>query len=138
MIAVDTNVVVRVITRDDPEQAARAAQQMRAAELWLGKTMLLETEWVLRHAYGYAAAEVGTALRILVGLDNAYVEDAGAVIRALSWHAAGMDFADALHLASSADAATFVTFDERLVTTASRLESTPRVELVASTPPPVV
>jgi predicted nucleic-acid-binding protein len=136
MIAVDTNVVVRVITRDDPEQAARAAEQMRAAELWLGKTMLLETEWVLRHAYGYDAAAVGKALRILVGLDNAHVEDAGAVIRALSWHAAGMDFADALHLACSADAATFVSFDERLVTMARRLESTPRVELVAGRPPP--
>ena len=44
MIAVDTNVLIRLITRDDPRQAARAASLMQTEEVWIGKTVLLETE----------------------------------------------------------------------------------------------
>ena len=43
------------------------------------------------------------------------VEDEDQVIRALDWFADGFDFADALHLASSAGARRFVTLDEKLV-----------------------
>ena len=52
MIAVDTNVVVRIVTADDPEQTEVARKMLQDAErLWLPKTVLLETEWVLRHGY---------------------------------------------------------------------------------------
>jgi predicted nucleic-acid-binding protein len=42
--ALDTNVVVRLVTRDDAEQAERAAQVLSAGRTWLGKTVLLEVE----------------------------------------------------------------------------------------------
>jgi predicted nucleic-acid-binding protein len=130
MIALDTNVIVRVITRDDPAQAARAAALMRKGSLRLSKTVLLETEWVLRYTYAYDAPSINRALTTLVGLENLSLEDATAVEAAIAWHARGMDFADALHLASAAPAPRFATFDRRLAKKAAGLEGAPEVELL--------
>jgi len=52
MIAVDTNLLVRLLTSDDPDQARRAARIMESDDIFIPKTVMLETEWVLRHAYG--------------------------------------------------------------------------------------
>lgn len=130
MIALDTNVIVRVLTRDDPAQARRAAAFMKKNALWLAKTVLLETEWVLRYTYEYDAASINRALSALAGLESLTVEDAASVERALEWHRQGMDFADALHLASPAGAEGFATFDRRLAKTAARASATPSVELL--------
>jgi predicted nucleic-acid-binding protein len=127
MIAVDTNVLVRLLTNDDPAQAKRAMQRMRSDTVWISRTVLLETEWVLRHAYGLSAAAIGKALSMTLGTASVDVEDRTIVLRALSWHSAGMDFADALHLASSDSAASFVSFDRSLARTAKRLGATPQV-----------
>ena len=54
MIAVDSNVLVRFLVLDDAKQAARAAALIRANEIWVSKTVLLETEWVLRSLYGFS------------------------------------------------------------------------------------
>ena len=48
MIAVDTNVLVRLLTGDEPEQAAAARRLFASEAIWIGKTVLLETGWVLR------------------------------------------------------------------------------------------
>jgi len=130
MIALDTNVVVRVLTRDDPAQARRAAALLRKGDVWLSKTVLLETEWVLRYTYELDAAAISHALSMFVGLQNLTVEDATSVEAALEWHKAGMDFADALHLASSRGATRFATFDRHLARTASKLDGAPTVELL--------
>lgn len=121
MIAVDTNVVVRLVTRDHPAQAARAAAIFRAVAVFIPKTVLLEAEWVLRRAYGYDAIEVVRALRALMALPNVEVEDARAVADALTASESGFDFADALHLASCTGSERFVTFDRRLVAQARGL-----------------
>jgi predicted nucleic-acid-binding protein len=130
MIALDTNVIVRVVTRDDPAQAERAAVLMRRGGLRLSKTVLLETEWVLRYTYEYDAPSINRALSTLVGLEDLTVEDAPAVRTALTWHSAGMDFADALHLASAGPASQFATFDRRLAKRASALDGAPAIELL--------
>lgn len=132
MIALDTNVVVRVLTADDPVQAGVARRVMQSGTLFLSKTVLLETEWVLRYAYELGRAEIGDALRKLIRYRRVEVEGLPAVIAALSWHAAGMDFADALHLASSKGADRLATFDRELATAAKRLGCLPRVELLRS------
>jgi len=54
MIAVDTNVLVRFLVRDDRKQAARAAALLRSSSVWISKNVLLETEWVLRSLYGFS------------------------------------------------------------------------------------
>ena len=52
MRAVDTNVVVRYLTGDQPEQAARAREVFRAGQVFVSTTVLLESDWVLRSVYG--------------------------------------------------------------------------------------
>lgn len=121
MIAVDTNLIVRILTRDDPAQAEAAVERIRDEPVLIAKTVILETEWVLRYTYGFTAEEIGAALRKLTALENAKVEDAEAVHRALAWYATGMDFADALHVASTLEADAFVTFDRRLYNAAGRI-----------------
>ena len=119
MIAVDTNVLVRFLVRDDARQAARAAALIQANEIWISKTALLETEWVLRSLYGFTPESVAGALSRLAGLRTVVLEDELAVARALGWFKQGLDFADALHLASTGNATRFATFDRKLARQAS-------------------
>ncbi len=121
MIAVDTNVLVRFLVRDDAKQAARAASLIRGDEIWAAKTVLLETEWVLRSLYGFSPETVARALRRLAGLRTVFLEDELAVAKALDWSSQGVDFADALHLASAGNAKRFATFDRKLAKQAKRL-----------------
>lgn len=134
MIALDTNVIIRVVTADDPEQLAIALEILRSGELWVCKTVLLETEWVLRYSYELPPATILEALRRLLGYRGLQVEDRGAVLQALSLFENGMDFADALHLASSAGAERFVTFDRPLAKVAGKVrrEGLPAVDLLGS------
>lgn len=125
MLAVDTNVVVRFFTTDDPKQSQRALVLIRDTPVWLAKTVLLETEWVLRSLYGFGAERVAGAVQDLLGLPTVHVEDARAVQQALDWFAAGLDFADALHLASRDRAEAFVTFDGNFRKRAGRLTKVP-------------
>ena len=118
MIAVDTNVLVRLVVADDDVQAGRAAALFQQNDIYVCKTVLLETEWVLRFSYQLDGVAVLRALRGIVGLQRVSVEDSLAVAEALDLLGAGMDFADALHLASSPEAAHFATFDRRLKTRA--------------------
>jgi predicted nucleic-acid-binding protein len=120
MIAVDTNVLVRFLVRDDAAQAARAAALIQANEIWVPKTVLLETEWVLRSLYGFSPESMAGALRALAGLRTMFLEDERAVAKALEWFKDGLDFADALHLASAGDAKQFATFDRKLAKQARR------------------
>lgn len=121
MVAVDTNVLVRFLVRDEPEQASRAASLIRRENVWVPKTVLLETEWVLRSLYEFSAEAVAGALEALAGLSTIVLEDEVAVAKALAWFKDGLDFADALHLASVARATPFATFDRKLARAASRL-----------------
>ena len=131
MISLDTNVVVRIVTCDDPEQAEAARRLVQQAErLWLAKTVLLETEWVLRHCYGSSREVILLTFWKLFGYRPLRMEDRGAVQQALEWYAAGLDFADSLHLASGSEADRFATFDRKLAKVAKGLEERPEVELL--------
>jgi predicted nucleic-acid-binding protein len=123
VIAVDTNLLVRLLTNDDPSEANRAARVMESDEILIPKTVLLETEWVLRHGYLIAKEAIVHAFQNLLGLPNLKPEDPQAVTQALAWYEDGLDFADALHLASSAKAARFATFDKDFAKKASKLRS---------------
>lgn len=110
MIAVDTNLLVRVLTGDDPAQARRAVKILESDQILIPKTVILETEWVLRYAYEIETSRIIEGLKKLLGLPNLSVEDPDTVTQAISWFEDGLDFADALHLASSKRADKFVTF----------------------------
>jgi predicted nucleic-acid-binding protein len=121
MLAVDTNVVVRFLVRDEPGQSARAGELLHGNGVRIAKTVLLETEWVLRSVYGYTSRWIAAALRDLAGLPTIHFEDAAAVALALDWFEEGMDFADAMHLTASAEADAFASFNRKLATTARRV-----------------
>src|SRR5713101_2705958 len=115
MTALDTNVLVRVITKDDKAQAARAAKFLREQErVFIAKTVLLELEWVLRSAYRIEPSAIVSALRGILDAFNVEIEDEAAVRQALEWCEQGMDFADSLHLASAGPNRKFATFDNAL------------------------
>lgn len=125
MIAVDTNVLVRLVTNDNPSQALRAARLLRNHKVFIPKTVLLETEWVLRCAYELGRPAILRALRGILGLPGVTTEDPLRVASALAWYERSLDFADALHLTSSLETTRFVTFDERLWKKARRVSPLP-------------
>ena len=93
-------------------------------EVFIATTVLLETEWVLRGAYGFAPEQIETFLRGLLGLPVARTERPLQLALALDAYSAGLDFADALHLlaATGADVKprVFYSFDIRLRRRASK------------------
>lgn len=119
MRAVDTNLVVRYLTRDDPEQSPRARALINSGPVFVPVTVILETEWVLRSSIQLPRAALAEALRSFVGLPTVTVGDADAVSAALDLFGGGMDFADALHLALSSECDGFATFDKKLVRAAT-------------------
>jgi len=131
VISLDTNVIVRVVTADDPDQLATALEVMKLGDLWLCKTVLLETEWVLRYSYKLSRQTIHDTFLRLLGYRNLTVEAPEQVRLALDWFRGGMDFADALHLAASTEADRFVTFDRELAEGAGELEALPAVELLS-------
>jgi predicted nucleic-acid-binding protein len=76
---------------------------------------------VLRSSYGFDRESIISGFRDLMRAPNLEVEDGAAVIRALQWFEQGMDFADALLLASAVRDLEFATFDRSLVATAEKL-----------------
>jgi predicted nucleic-acid-binding protein len=121
MISIDTNVVVRFLVGDDVDQFRRADRVIRDNEAFVPLTVLLESEWVLRETFEIPRLAVVRALRDFANLPYVVLEDAPRALRALDWAAAGMDFADALHLAGSAQNGPFVSFDRKLAKAARRL-----------------
>ena len=115
MRAVDTNVVVRYLTGDDPGQAARARAVIDAGDVFVSTTVLLESEWVLRSVYGLSRTEVAAALRAFAGLPGLSVESPAVLSEALDHAERGMDFADALHLGAAARCEALLTFDLRFI-----------------------
>ncbi len=118
MRAIDTNVVVRYLTGDDPEQAARARNVIETGNVFVSTTVLLECEWVLRSVYGLAAEDAAAALRAFSGLPGVTVESPNLLVEALDRAAKGMDFADALHLGAAAHCEAMLTFDRGFLRTA--------------------
>ena len=115
MIAIDTNVLVRLLVNDDPAQGARARAAFETEEIWIAKTVLLETFWVLRSVYDFDDLAIAHAIEGALGLPRVQVEDTERVKLALAAVADRIDIADALHVATTpGDARAFATFDQDL------------------------
>jgi predicted nucleic-acid-binding protein len=134
MLALDTNVLARYYVREggaarEQEEAARAVVE-RGTQLFVAKTVVLELEWVLRGVYGHAPKDVGRVIEHLLSLAHIEVEDRATVESALGNLRKGLDFADALHHASSRSCEALLTFDAKgFVGKARRLAITPPVRL---------
>jgi predicted nucleic-acid-binding protein len=135
-IAIDTNVLVRLLVRDDEAQFNAARQLVEQAEaagepLLIVLGALLETEWVLRSRYRLDKPAIAATFARLLETDGVAFEHEPTVEEALYiWNQhAGADFADCLLNARAAQLGRtrFVTFDAG----AAKL---PRGELLACKP----
>lgn len=115
MNGVDTNIVVRFLTGDDPLRSEKARAVLKKTDIFLAESVLLETEWVLRHAYGFEAGAIHDAFLKVCGLPNVILSNPHRMQTALQWYAEGMDFGDALHLAASQACGVFYSFDRKLI-----------------------
>lgn len=119
MFGIDTNILIRYLTGDHPEQSAKARALMMKNDIFVSTTVLLECEWVLRHLYEFGNAETIAALRGIAGLPNVTVENSALLADALDHTEAGLDFADALHLGSAGRCEAFLTFDRKFIRAAA-------------------
>ncbi|GAA0667433.1 putative nucleic-acid-binding protein [Sphingomonas insulae] len=114
MKAVDTNIVARYITNDDPIQSPIATAVL-AQPSYIADTVLLESAWLLSSRYGYGRALLADTLNDLIDLPSVTVSDPALIRWAIGRFAAGADFADMMHLISGRHADGFVSFEDRLV-----------------------
>lgn len=122
MIAVDTNILVRLLVADDAAQLGKARRlfDRQAAEpgsVWVSQTVLVELVWVLARTYGRPREQVVVALRALASNATVCLEGAAQVAAAVSLYAeGGADFADCL-LAARTEAGgldAMFTFDRKM------------------------
>jgi predicted nucleic-acid-binding protein len=117
MRAVDTNVLVRLITRDDTRQAA-AADRFVSKGAWVSTLALAETMWVLASVYELGPKEQAKAIEMLLNHHDLALADADAVTAALRMFQANpaLGFSDCLmlQLARKAGHLPLGTFDRSL------------------------
>lgn len=133
MVAVDTNIVIRLLTQDDEQQYNYSLQLFQKHDIFMPDTVILETEWVLRFAYNFKPEEICAALRNLFGLPNVQLTNESMMAQVLQWHEQGLDFADALHLAQCQECLVMYTFDSKFVKKAQGLTDC-EVQLAQSLP----
>jgi predicted nucleic-acid-binding protein len=117
MRSVDTNILVRLLARDDVKQVA-AAEAFVSGGAWVSQLVLAETLWVLDAVYQRTAAQIAKALELLLNHGNLTIQDADVVALALkSFHASPvLGFSDCLvlEIARKAGHLPLGTFDKRL------------------------
>ncbi len=114
MIAVDTNVVLRLLLDDDAGQVAAVRALMLREPLYVSLGVLLEAGWVLQSRYGLPRVEVADALKLVASLDRLIVARLPLALWAIERFRAGADLADMVHLASAAKIGRLATFDRRV------------------------
>lgn len=129
MIAFDTNLLVRLAVNDDQHQADLAEQLMNNNEVFISRTVLLESEWVLRSVYKAARSDIAVFFENTLITENVTVENPTEVGQALAWYKLGADFTDALHLCICGESLMH-TFDGQFCKVASRSGLTPAFKVL--------
>ncbi|MCR4265581.1 type II toxin-antitoxin system VapC family toxin [Nitratireductor sp. ZSWI3] len=130
-ITADTNLLVRVVVRDDEAQARTALSILEGAEaVAVCLPCLCEFVWVLSRVYRLPRGEIATSVRMIMDRANV-IADAATVAAGLRMLDAGGDFADGVIAAAgtSMGGETFVSFDRKAV---ARLQTTGMPALHAS------
>jgi predicted nucleic-acid-binding protein len=117
MRAVDTNVLVRLITRDDARQTASAESFVQAGA-WVSVLALAEATWVLATVYELDSKDIASAIEMLLNHRHLVIQDPMTVAAALALFRAkpALGFSDCLmfHLARAAGHLPLGTFDRNL------------------------
>lgn len=134
MIGIDTNVLVRFLVEgDDPRQASLARSLFSENRIAVAHTVLLEAEWVLRRSFRFPRSDIAAALLRLMGMPSVMFERKDSVLGALRAFEKGFDFADAMHVATSAgDVTEFATFDRDFTSRAQEQALLPPVRLLTA------
>lgn len=130
-ITADTNLLVRIITYDDPIQARQSAHILDGAEVvYIPLPCLCEFAWVLDGIYGLSRDQIGSSIRSIVQRQNVE-SDLAAVSAGLHLLDAGGDFADGVIAATglAMGSETFVSFDRKAI---ARLQTAGFSTLLAS------
>jgi len=99
MLAVDTNVLVRLLARDDADQV-HAAEAFIVKGAWVSQLVLAETLWILDSVYELSRAQLATAVEMLLNHKELSLQDADVVSAALEHFRlrSAVDFSDCLVL----------------------------------------
>jgi len=128
MVAIDTNIIVRLLTNDDPVQVARARSLVSRETVWVGLAVLMECEWVLRSVYRLDRRVIHDSLQRFTNLAQVVIEAEPCLQRILNLYSEGLDFADAVHLVAARGHATaFASFDSSLAQRANAISVKPPV-----------
>ena len=126
MRAIDTNVVVRLVARDELAQV-HAAEAFASSGAWISNVVLAETGWVLDSVYGRTAEQIAAAIDTLLNHKNVTMQDTDVVVSALEQFRKrpALGFADCLvlEIARKAGYLPLGTFDRDL----ARLDGTQRL-----------
>jgi predicted nucleic-acid-binding protein len=128
MIGVDTNVLVRLLTADSPEQHEATvrffSERTPTDPAFVSAVTLAETAWVLRRTYGFTAAEISRSFGALLNSNDLVVEGADNLEAVRSGTARPSQIADFLvvHLGSRAGCSHTVTFDRRAAKSIAGME----------------
>ena len=135
MQALDTNVLARFYC-DDPHDVEAKRQRpiarrvvLETPSLYVPLSVVLELEWVMRGFYEIEVEGVCSVMEHLLGMPHVTVERWEAVKDAVELHRQGLDFADALHWASSRGCDSVITFDKQFARVAQRQRAKPPVVL---------
>lgn len=130
MIALDTNILARYLLRDNETQYQQTVARLTDGNTYaVPVTTSLELAWVLS-TEGFERSEIADAFHAIMGLPMLNFHDHAALMQALQWYEAGLDFPDSLHAALSAGEVALITFDKRFANRAKREGVAPPVELV--------
>ena len=129
MIALDTNLLARLLLKDDAAQHKKVKALFETRQIFTTPvTVMLELVWVLE-SRDIEAAQIATGLNALLNLPTFKPERVDALRQALSSYKSGMGFADALHLALSEGQQKLMTFDKAFVKQGKKLALKPEVVL---------
>jgi predicted nucleic-acid-binding protein len=129
MIAFDTNLLVRIAVNDDLKQAELAERLLDSNEVFVPRTVLLETEWVLRSVYKKPRTKIAQYFENALMTKNFVMENSIEVSYALEWYKLGADFADAMHLCVCGESVLH-TFDTEFCKAAHNLHKTPAFKVL--------
>ncbi len=121
MIAVDTNIFLRLIINDNPQMTAKAEFLLDGEGIFVARTVLLETHWVLTSRMGCTEADATTRIGRTMRHSGLQVEGGERTLSGVAAAIDGLDFEDALHLCSTPGNMVFATFDKKLKNRATRL-----------------
>jgi predicted nucleic-acid-binding protein len=127
--SLDTNILARLILRDDERQIL-LAESIIHEQLFVASTVLLELGWLLMSRYEMSRADVVLNLKDLMLVPNIVIHDPELVEWAVARFASGADFADMIHIIASRPATCFLTFDAKLAKHAGEASPIP-VEILS-------